>query len=89
MLHLMAMSPTLRRTFEKCLRPLSSRVGAGFCSVIKRTFIGGNLANGACPWHISRSVMPKDQMSAEKSYLQQVKALRYKPAPEERPLYFT
>lgn len=59
----------VRGTLEKCLLPLSSRVGAGFCSVISSTFIGGNLANGAWPWHISRRVIPKLQMSAEESYL--------------------
>ncbi len=56
------------RTLEKCFLPLSSSVGGGFCSVMSSTFMGGNLANGACPCAISSSVMPKDQMSAELSY---------------------
>mmetsp|Transcript_30947 Transcript_30947/g.68539 ORF Transcript_30947/g.68539 Transcript_30947/m.68539 type:complete len:258 (+) Transcript_30947:2600-3373(+) len=52
----------------KCFLPLSSSVGGGFCRVISSTFMGGNLANGACPCAISSSVIPNDQMSAALSY---------------------
>lgn len=37
-------------------------------SVIMTTLKGGNFANGACPCASSRSVMPTDQMSADRSY---------------------
>ena len=58
-------------TFEKCFFPLSdSRVGGGFWMVISSTFMGGSLANGACPCASSSMVMPKDQMSASELYLQ-------------------
>mmetsp|Transcript_35268 Transcript_35268/g.89243 ORF Transcript_35268/g.89243 Transcript_35268/m.89243 type:complete len:270 (-) Transcript_35268:976-1785(-) len=40
---------TSRIAFEKCFLPLSSSVGGGFCSVMSSTFMGGNLAKGACP----------------------------------------
>ena len=38
--------------------------------VISSTFMGGSLANGACPCASSNMVMPKDQMSASELYLQ-------------------
>ena len=57
-------------TLEKCLLPRSaSKVGGGFWMVISSTFMGGYRAKGACPWAISRMVMPKDQMSARQLYL--------------------
>mmetsp|Transcript_9949 Transcript_9949/g.36387 ORF Transcript_9949/g.36387 Transcript_9949/m.36387 type:complete len:204 (-) Transcript_9949:615-1226(-) len=50
------------------LSPSTSNVGGGFCKVMRRTFMGGYLANGACPWASSKHVIPRDHMSARQSY---------------------
>jgi hypothetical protein len=57
-------------TFGALLLFLSSAtLTALTCSVISRTFIGGNLAKGACPFASSSMVIPNDQMSAALLYL--------------------
>ena len=55
-----------RSAREKCLPSacFSSSVGAGFCNVMSKTFMGGYFENGACPWHSSNTVIPRDQISA-------------------------
>jgi hypothetical protein len=40
--------------------------------MLRMTRIGGSLASGGFPSANSISVMPKDQMSADASYLQQI-----------------